>query len=111
MMMRRTVPVEVQTLPDGGTILPWLSDRQYECLKFIYHYSLERRDYPLGSEIAAAMGITKQAVTPLLNTLIKKEYLVRDRNLIQRNIRLTPAAIEKMQRDEAKGVTPDMFPP
>jgi DNA-binding MarR family transcriptional regulator len=101
--------INTELLPDGGNLLPWLSERQYECLRFVYHYAVDKRDYPLGPEIAAHMNITKQAVTPLINTLIKKGYMVRDRSIIQRNIRLTPAAVEKMNREEGEGTTPDMF--
>lgn len=101
--------IDTEILPDGGRLLPWLSDRQYECLKFVYHYAVDRRDYPLGPEIAEAMGITKQAVTPLITSLVKKGYLIRDRSYVQRNIRLTPAAVEKMSLEEGSGQTPDMF--
>ena len=102
--------VTTDLLPDGGKLLPWLSDRQHECLLFVYGYVLEKRDYPLGSEIAQAMGVSKQAVTPLVNALVKKGYLVRDRSVVQRNIRLTTAAIEKMTRESGAGTTQDMFP-
>lgn len=101
--------INTEVLPDGGRLLPWLSDRQYECLKFIFRYSVDKRDYPLGTEIAEHMVVSKQAVTTLINTLVKKGYLVRDRSVVQRNIRLTSAAVEKMNRDEGVGSTPDLF--
>lgn len=104
-----TQEFQLGVLPDGGRLLPVLSERQAECLRFVYQYAVERRDYPLGTEIADHMGISKQAVTPLLNTLAKKGYLVRDRALIQRNIRLTAEAVEKMTRESGVGSTSDMF--
>jgi DNA-binding MarR family transcriptional regulator len=104
-----TQEFQMGVLPDGGRLLPVLSERQAKCLRFVYDYAVERRDYPLGTEIAEHMGISKQAVTPLVNTLAKKGYVVRDRALIQRNIRLTAEAMEKMARESGSGLTSDMF--
>lgn len=89
-----------KVLPDGGKLLPMLSERQAVCLRFIYHYALQNRDYPLGAEIAEHLGVTKQAVAAVLNALIKKGYAFRDRTISQRNLRLTAEAVEKMARDE-----------
>lgn len=98
-----------RVLPDGGKLLPVLSERQASCLRFIHNYALQHRDYPLGIEIAEFMGVTKQAVTPIINALIKKGYAFRDRSLSQRNLRLTPEALEKMAREDGEGTTPDLF--
>lgn len=96
-----------RVLPDGGTLLPVLSERQAECLRFIYQYALQHRDYPMGTEIAEHMGVTKQGMTSVLNGLIKKGYVFRDRAVAQRNLRLTKEAVEKLTREE--GITPDLF--
>lgn len=98
-----------RVLPDGGKLLPVLSERQAACLRFIYDYALRNRDYPLGIEIAAHLGVTKQAVTPVVNALIKKGYAFRDRTLSQRNLRLTAEAAEKMAREDSEGATHDIF--
>jgi DNA-binding MarR family transcriptional regulator len=92
-------------LPDGGRLLPVLAPRQLEVLRFIHAYALKNRDYPTGGEIGEAMSITKQAASSVLATLVKKGYAYRDRNLSERNIRLTEAATEKMQMDAG-----DLFP-
>ena len=89
----------VGTLPDGGRLLPVLAPRQLEVLKFIYAYALKNRDYPTGSEIGEAMGMTKQGAASVMGTLIKKGYAFRDREFAERNIRLTDAASERMQLD------------
>ena len=94
-------------LPDGSALLPTLSERQYDVLKFVYTYAITNRDYPTGPEIAARFNISKQAVTPLLNTLVKKGYAYRDRQFLTRNLRLTEAALEKLRVEE--GETPDLF--
>jgi DNA-binding MarR family transcriptional regulator len=88
-----------RVLPDGGKLLPVLSERQAECLRFIYNYALQKRDYPLGVEVAEYLGVTKQAGTAILNALIKKGYVFRDRMLAQRNLRLTPEGLERMARE------------
>ena len=85
------------SLPDGRPVLPTLTDRQLEILKFIYSYALKNRDYPIGAEIGEGVGITKQAVASALDTLTKKGYVWRDRNFLERNIRLTEAASERME--------------
>lgn len=97
-------------LPDGGRLLPVLSDRQSDCLRFIYSYAVQNRDYPLGTEIAEHLGVSKQAVTSIVNALIRKGYVYRDRTLAQRNLRLTEEATEKMNLEEGAGSTPDLFP-
>lgn len=99
--------LDLGVLPDGGTILPILSEKQYAVLKYIYDYSLKNRDYPSGAEIAATFSISKQAVTPLLTSLVKKGYAFRNREFVTRNIRLTPAATEKLRIEE--GETQDLF--
>lgn len=99
------ISMVTNSLPDGGRILPLLSPKQMETMEFIYDFSLKKRDYPTGTEIAEALGgVTKQAVQSTLVTLIKKGYLYRDRSIAERNIRLTSVALEKMSL--SKG---DMF--
>lgn len=79
--------------------MPALAPRQMEVLRYIRAHALKNRDYPTGVEIGAALGMTKQAASSVLATLIKKGYAYRDRNLSERNIRLTEAANERMQMD------------
>lgn len=103
--------VTARVLPDGGKLLPVLSERQSDCLHFIYSYAVKNRDYPLGTEIADHLGISKQAVTSVVNTLLKKGYAFRDRSIAQRNIRLTAEAVEKMRmEDDGEKTTLDLFP-
>ena len=89
-------------------MLPVLAPRQLEALKYIHAYAVKHRDYPTGVEIAEVMGISKQAVASLLTSLIKKGYAFRDRNFAERNIRLTDAAMERLQLD--LGTSGDLFP-
>lgn len=97
-MVEATLPA-TGVLPDGGRLLPVLAPRQLEALRFIHAYALKNRDYPTGGELAEAMSMTKQAASSVLATLVKKGYAYRDRNLSERNIRLTEVATEKMQMD------------
>lgn len=96
------------TLPDGGRLLPVLSARQAEALRFIYDYAVEHRDYPTGPEIGLHLGMTKQGAASMLSTLVKKGYAFKDRNFSERNIRLTEVAIERMQREA--GRSEELFP-
>lgn len=103
--MVETASSTTGVLPDGGRLLPVLAPRQLEALRFIYSYAIKNRDYPTGGEVGEAMGMTKQAASSVLTTLVKKGYAYRDRSLSERNIRLTEAAKEKMQIDAG-----DLFP-
>lgn len=94
-------------LPDGGRVLPVLSPRQLEALRHIHAYAEKNRDYPTGVEVADLMGVSKQAVASLMASLIKKGYAYRDRTFAERNIRLTEAAIERLQLD--LGTSRDLF--
>lgn len=98
--------IRAGVLPDGGPVLPALSERQYDVLKCVYQYAIEHRDFPLGIEIATRLGMTKQRVQPMTEALIKKGYLYKDPLLTRRNIRLTEAAMEKMRREDS---TRDLF--
>ena len=86
-------------LPDGGRVLPTLTSRQLEILKFIYNFALKNRDYPTGAEIGEAMSMTKQAAANALEVLTKKGYAFKDRTVAERNIRLTAAATERMESE------------
>ena len=86
-------------LPDGGRLLPTLTDRQLEILRFIYQYAIKNRDYPTGVEVGEAMSMTKQAAANALQVLTKKGYCFKDRSVAERNIRLTDAATERMERE------------
>jgi DNA-binding MarR family transcriptional regulator len=94
-------------LPGGGRVLPVLSPRQREALRYIHAYAEKNRDYPTGVEVAEVMGISKQAVASLLNSLVKKGYAYRDRTFAERNIRLTDIATERLQLD--LGTSGDSF--
>jgi DNA-binding MarR family transcriptional regulator len=105
LFMVETASSTTGVLPDGGRLLPLLAPRQLEALRFIHDYAVKNRDYPTGGELGEAMGMTKQAASSVLATLVRKGYAYRDRNLSERNIRLTEAAKEKMQIDAG-----DLFP-
>ena len=94
-------------LPDGGRVLPVLSPRQLQALRYVHAYAEKHRDYPTGVEMAEEMGISKQAVASLLSSLIKKGYAFRDRNFYERNIRLTEIATERIKLD--LGTSQDLF--
>ena len=92
-------PVPGSQLPDGGRLLPTITTRQLEILTFIYNFALKNRDYPTGTEIGEALGMSKQAAANALQVLTKKGYTWKDRTVAERNIRLTEAASERMERE------------
>lgn len=101
-------PRQQRTPPDGPvTILPVITSRQAECLEFIHSYLSARRDYPTQREVASAMDIRQSSAADVLDALEKKGYLSRLPGA-RRNIRLTMAAIEKLQL--LKGRQPDQLP-
>lgn len=73
-----------------------LTDRQFECLKFIYLYFIERRYYPTQKEIAAGLGVKSNTAAFFTGPMQKKGYLYVEQGR-HRNIRLTQLAIELLR--------------
>ncbi len=88
--------------PDGGPILEWLTDRQYEALAALNRYVLDERRYPTAKELAKTLNrpgetCSTQRAQGLINALITKGYVVKNRG--HRSLQLTDAAMEKLRRD------------
>lgn len=88
--------------PDGGPLLEWLTDRQYETLVALNQYVLDERRYPTARELAQRLSrpgasCSTQRAQMLIEALIKKGYLVKNRG--HRSWQMTDAAIEKLRRD------------
>lgn len=77
-------------------VLPPLTEKQAECLKYLVGYFLERRYYPTQREVAAAMRLSSSTAESYLEPLERKGYLEREPRR-RRNIRLTNAAVEKLE--------------
>lgn len=91
-----------------GGLLPDLSPRQKSALTYIFQYRRERRNYPLASELALALGLKSVSSTTYIEPLIKKGYLVRDTSIGRRNLRLTEKGLEKLTQ---LGVNTDPIQP
>lgn len=77
-------------------VLPPLTEKQAECLKYVVNFFIERRYYPTQREVAAAMGLNSSTAESYLEPLERKGYLEREPRR-RRNIRLTDAAVEKLE--------------
>ena len=77
-------------------VLPPLTEKQAECLKYVTRYFIERRYYPTQREVAAAMNLSSSTAESYLEPLERKGYLEREPRR-RRNIRLTNAAVEKLE--------------
>lgn len=92
---------------DSFTVLPPLSEKQVQCLRFILDYFVEHKFYPTQREVAAAMKIKSTTADSYLVPLRQKGYLRRKTKRQRRNIRLTTLALQKLQLDaEAHEETP-----
>jgi DNA-binding MarR family transcriptional regulator len=89
-------PEAAAAIPDPLRVLPPLTAKQGKCLQFILGYFLENRYYPTQRELAVVMGIQSNTAEMYLQPLEQKGYLMREPNK-QRNIRLTQAALERLQ--------------
>ena len=76
--------------------LPLLTNKQADCLTYIFRFLVTHRDYPTHREIAEAMRVHSTNVLPYLRPLINKGYLKRN-NSAKRNIRLTGQAWRKLK--------------
>ena len=83
-------------LSDALRVLPPLTDKQAECLKFVVEYFAARRYYPTQREVAAAMNLNSSTAESYFEPLVRKGYLEREPRR-RRNIRLTRAAVEKLE--------------
>lgn len=77
-------------------VLPPLTDKQAECLKYVVDYFAARRYYPTQREVAAAMSLNSSTAESYFEPLVRKGYLEREPRR-RRNIRLTTAAVEKLE--------------
>ena len=86
--------------PDQLKVLPHVTEKQAKCLRFIYDYLLEHRYYPTQREVAKAMEVRSSTAEMFIRPLEDKGYLTRERGeddrRKQRNIRLTPDALERL---------------
>lgn len=79
-------------------ILPALTEKQGECLLFIFNYYAEHRHFPTHREIAQAMGIKSTTAAMYLDPLVEKGYLKRaGKGKTARNIRVTVDGLERLR--------------
>ena len=76
--------------------LPPLTERQAECLVYLYNYFLEHRYYPTQREIVKKMNLKTNSAATFIEPLRKKGYLEKEPGK-RRNISLTHMAIEKLK--------------
>lgn len=81
-------------------ILPPLTEKQTRCLQFILNYFLKNRFYPTHREIADALGVRSNTAEMFVEPLERKGYIKRQPGK-QRNIRLTPEALQRLELDGA----------
>lgn len=85
---------------EGGNgsfqVLPPLTDKQAQCLKFIHDYFVAHRYYPTQREVAGAMSLQSSTAETYLEPLRRKGYLHKRVRRQRRNIRLTPKARQKL---------------
>ncbi len=77
-------------------VLPPLTEKQAQCLKFILEYYLQHHYYPTQREVTAAMHLKSTTAESYLEPLRRKGYLARKVKRKRRNIRLTPKARQKL---------------
>src|SRR5208282_390061 len=99
------IAAEVDEVPENLRPFEPLTDRQFECLKFIYLYFVERRYYPTQKEIAEGLGVKSNTAAFFTEPIQKKRYLHVEPGR-HRNIRLTPLAIKLLTE---KGVITEAF--
>jgi len=76
--------------------LPPLTERQSECLVYLFSYFSEYRYYPTQREIANKMNLKTNSAATFLEPLRKKGYLEKESGK-NRNIHLTHSALLKLK--------------
>jgi Mn-dependent DtxR family transcriptional regulator len=77
-------------------VLPPLTERQAECLVYLFNYFSEYRYYPTQREIAKKMNIKTNSAATFIEPLQKKGYLEKEPGK-NRNINLTHSALQKLK--------------
>lgn len=96
---KNAIPAVVEDGADSHgllRVLPPLTDRQAQCLKFIHDYFVAHRYYPTQREVAEAMKLQSSTAETYLEPLRRKGYLHKRVRRQRRNIRLTPKARQKL---------------
>jgi len=79
-------------------VLPALTEKQGECLLYIFNYYARHRHFPTHREITSAMGSTSTTAAMYVDPLVEKGYLVRTGVGRQaRNIRITADGLERLR--------------
>src|SRR3989339_849302 len=87
----KTTPMDIGENEDLRS-LPPLTERQAECLVFLFSYFSEYRYYPTQREIAKKMSLKTNSAATFLEPLLKKGYLEKEPSR-NRNIHLTHSAL------------------
>jgi DNA-binding MarR family transcriptional regulator len=91
------IPVSESGDGNGSVkVLPPLTDKQAQCLKYIHDYFVAHRYYPTQREVAEAMNLQSSTAETYLEPLRRKGYLHKRARRQRRNIRLTPKARQKL---------------
>lgn len=91
----KTTSMDIEESEDLRS-LPPLTERQTECLVYIYNYFIEHRYYPTQREIVQKMNLKTNSAATFVEPLRKKGYLKKEPGK-RRNIDLTRMAIEKLK--------------
>jgi DNA-binding MarR family transcriptional regulator len=81
--------------------LPRLTERQAECLHYLFTYFSENHYYPTQREITAQMNLKTNSAATFLDPLLKKGYITKIPSK-NRNIKLTRSALLKLKLMEKK---------
>ncbi len=76
--------------------LPPLTERQQECLVYLFNYFAEKRYYPTQREIAKHMNLKTNSAAIFIDPLIKKGYIEKEPGK-NRNIHITKAGLMKLR--------------
>ena len=81
--------------PLAQTVLPGITDRQAQSLRFFFDYYQANRCYPFLHEVAKGVGYQRASAAACLKPLLTKGLLQRN-NAVSRNYELTPLGLEKL---------------
>ncbi|HOJ42739.1 MAG TPA: hypothetical protein PK800_01335 [Syntrophorhabdaceae bacterium] len=76
--------------------LPPLTEKQEECLIYVFNYFIENRYYPTQREIAQHMKLKSNSAAIFIEPLIKKGYIEKEPGK-NRNIHITKTGFLKLK--------------
>lgn len=78
-------------------VLPVLTEKQADALRYVFEVFEGTRDYPTLRDLGLRLDVTRKRAAEIIESLVKKGYLIKIPERHRANIELTDAAYERLR--------------